>query len=372
MNYNALHTKEVFFILVLSTGLFNHVTIIPMLLESAARDSWLSVIVSVIPYSIFLLIVYYIAHNTRQENISAWLKEKYGAFAAGIIIVPLLIILFIHAALTLIDTSIWAGIYYLPRIPNPIISAILVISCYWISTRKLKELAVMSTIVLPMVVLLGFFIMGVNTNQKELEYLFPVFLNGYTPFLKGIAYSLSGLTEIYVIILLQHCIKAKVKLKQIALLGVVLTVLILGPLTGAIMEFGPVEARNLSFPAYEEWKLLKIGEFISRMDFLAMFQWISGAFFRIGLFMYIINHFFKRGKSRFLLPVLYLVIYGLTFLQFNTYDLNKFLYVYFLPVSLITVLAVMILLFVLVLIKKKRSYDRLEKTQSKQTGVEGS
>lgn len=220
----------------------------------------------------------------------------------------------------------------------------------------------MATIVLPLVVMLGFFIMSVNTTQKDIEYLFPLFLNGYVPFLKGIFYSLSGLTEIFVIILIQHHLTQKIKFKDIFLLGFVLIGLTVGPLSAAIMEFGPVEARNFAFPAYEEWKLLKIGEFISRLDFLAMFQWVSGAFFRIGLFMYIISQYLNKRKNKFFLPVLYLMIYGTTFLKLDTYDINRFLYIYFLPFCLILVVSFTSVLTIFVFLSKRKENKPHEKS----------
>lgn len=78
MNYNLLRAKEVFFIMVLSTGLFNHVILIPMLLEAAARDAWLSVLASVFPFLFFIWMIYYITKNTEQEKITNWLKNRYG------------------------------------------------------------------------------------------------------------------------------------------------------------------------------------------------------------------------------------------------------------------------------------------------------
>jgi spore germination protein KB len=362
LNYNLLRAKEVFFIMVLSTGLFNHVILIPMLLEAAARDAWLSVLASVFPFLFFIWMIYYITKNTEQEKITNWLKNRYGKFLAAMFVLPLLLILFVHASITFLDTSYWAEIYFLPTTPSFLISAVVLTSCYWLSTRTLKVLAIMATIVLPLVVMLGFFIMSVNTTQKDIEYLFPLFLNGYVPFLKGIFYSLSGLTEIFVIILIQHHLTQKIKFKDIFWLGFVLIGLTIGPLSAAIMEFGPVEARNFAFPAYEEWKLLKIGEFISRLDFLAMFQWVSGAFFRIGLFLYIINQYLNKRKSKFFLPFLFLMMYGTTFLKLDTYDINKFLYLYFLPFCLILVVSFTSVLTIFVFLSKRKENKPHEKS----------
>ena len=47
----------------------------------------------------------------------------------------------------------------------------------------------------------------------------------------------------------------------------ILVGLTLGPLIGAITEFGPNEATKQRYPAYEEWGLVTIGRYIEHLDF---------------------------------------------------------------------------------------------------------
>lgn len=74
--------------------------------------------------------------------------------------------------------------------------------------------------------------------------------------------------------------------------------LALGPLVGAIAEFGAEEAGKLKVPAHEQWKLLSLGIHITRLDFLSIFQWRSGAFIRISLCMFIVNQLLDRHQKR--------------------------------------------------------------------------
>src|SRR5690606_24383755 len=111
--------------------------------------------------------------------------------------------------------------------------------------------------------------------------LMPVFEHGLKPVLMGSMYVGGGLTELIVLLFMQHRLKKQVKYWHIVLLSLFLTFLVFGPTTGAIAEFGPVEASNLRYPAYEEWRLVKIGKYVQHVDFLSIHQWMSGAFARI-------------------------------------------------------------------------------------------
>ncbi|MDV2887964.1 spore gernimation protein, partial [Alkalihalophilus pseudofirmus] len=40
---------------------------------------------------------------------------------------------------------------------------------------------------------------------------------------------------------------------------------------------------NLRYPAYEEWRLVQVGKYIRHVDFLSIYQWLSGAFVRVSI-----------------------------------------------------------------------------------------
>jgi len=55
-------------LMILSTGLLNHVILIPNLLTAAGRDSWLSVIAAY-PISVILIcLIYYILKNSTDDG----------------------------------------------------------------------------------------------------------------------------------------------------------------------------------------------------------------------------------------------------------------------------------------------------------------
>ena len=81
------------------------------------------------------------------------------------------------------------------------------------------------------------------------------------------------MVELLLLLFLQHKVPQPIRYKHLAVAGILLTGLTIGPLIGAITEFGPVEASKQRFPPYEEWGIASLGKFIEHIDF---YLFISG------------------------------------------------------------------------------------------------
>ena len=62
----------------------------------------------------------------------------------------------------------------------------------------------------------------------------------------------------------------------------------LGTVDGSYRRFRTSSAMESRYPAYEQWMLVTITKYITHVDFLALYQWISGTLIRISLFLFII------------------------------------------------------------------------------------
>ena len=357
-----IRAREVFFLLILSTGLLNHVIIIPFLLDVAGRDAWLSVLISIVPYVLFMIMILFISRGTEQKKITIWIQEKFNGVLSKIIIAPFLFLLFINSYITIVDTTKWLSTYFLKEMSNFVIVIILVFSCFIISMLGLTRMILMSLIILPLVVILGFFIMGVNITEKDIHNLFPLLLNGYGPLVKGIIFASSGLLELYMVLLVQHHIREPIKFRSIFILGMIFIGLMFGPLSASIMEFGPVEAANLRFPAYEEWRLLQIGEYISKLDFLAMYQWMSGALIRIGLSMFLINEFINKKKNKYILPVFYIILLCVSLIPIDAVQFTRLVHFFYFPINVVVILLMITILSIFIMVSKKRGEKYDQKT----------
>lgn len=355
----GLGVFPIFCIMMLGIGLMNHVMVLPPLLQEAKRDAWISVLASLPLYLVWIIILYFIMKRTRQQAIMLWLRERYGVFASRLIQIFFLVYLFAMAAITLKDTIMWTHGTYLPRTPELVLSLSLMSLCFGATRAGIRAIAYVAGILLPFVILFGDFVMSANLPRKDYKLLTPVLENGVSPVLYGCMYVGGGLVELLIILLLQHQLSRKMRFWPLALLGVFLVGLILGPVTGAIAEFGPVVAASLRYPAFEEWRLVKIGRYIQHVDFLSIYQWLSGAFIRISVTVSLMAELLTDGRaSDDRRNVIYaigvcVILIALVSVPISDIQYLSFLRFVYLPASLVFATAMLIFLFALAFIPKR-------------------
>src|SRR5690606_38602967 len=203
-----------------------------------------------------------------------WLKQRYGSFVAYLFRSLFLLYAYLICLLTVKETVMWTHSMYLPRTPNVVLAIALVMLCIYAAYSGVKSIAIASGMLLPFVIVFGDFVMSSNLPEKDYSMLMPMLEHGITPVLEGLLFVGGGLAELLLILLVQHHFKSKVKLWMLILLGMFLIMLIIGPLTGAIVEFGPEIASRMRYPAYEEWRLVRLGKYIQHVDFLSIYQWM--------------------------------------------------------------------------------------------------
>ncbi|MGM0865162.1 MAG: endospore germination permease [Bacillota bacterium] len=338
MNQKMIQAIHIYILFIMSTGFMVHVLIIPALLSTSNRDAWLSVIFSTIPFILWILLVFYIykKFNTHDDIISL-LKRKLNQ--SGVFIIFSIVFgsyFLISAFITLKFTFFWTNANYTFEVPNFVIVLLFALICFYGSAKGIRSISTIAFLVFPIVSFFGFLVGFGNSKNKNYELLFPIFENGYTDFLQGLVYSCAGLFEMIFLLFLTSYMKDRLKIKWLILVGIILVFLILGPLVGAISQFGPEEAVKMRNPAYEQWKLLEISQHITRLDFLSIFQWLSGAFVRICLSLFIADKLFLLNKKKkWGLPILYLLLIIGACIPWNATSFFYFLQNYFFPLSLI-------------------------------------
>ncbi|WHP42355.1 endospore germination permease [Lysinibacillus boronitolerans] len=289
----SISILHVIFLSMTVIGLKNHVTIIPPLLDVAKRDGWLSVLFAggIVFFWLFLLV--YIQSKSNQEPIRDWLDSKIGKIGSTIVIYTIAIFLMIIAAFTMIETLQWVNTTFLPQTPVIILLFIYTILCILLVATSLQTIVILNVFVLFGVVIFGFFVAFTNMQVKDYELLRPFFEHGFQPVLRGMIFPASGFIELLMLLFLQHQFKERIRWYHFAIMLAILVGLTLGPLIGAITEFGPNEAAKQRYPAYEEWGLVTIGRYIEHLDFFSIYQWLTGTFIRVSFLLYIVADLLK-------------------------------------------------------------------------------
>ncbi|AVK84732.1 spore gernimation protein [Lysinibacillus sp. B2A1] len=346
----SISILHVIFLSMTVIGLKNHVTIIPPLLDVAKRDGWVSVIIGAVIIFFWLFLLVYIQSKSKQEPIRDWLDGTIGKTGSTIVIYSIAIYLIILAAFTMVETLQWVNTTFLPQTPVIILLFIYTILCILLVTTSLQTIVILNVFVLFGVVVFGFFVAFTNIQVKEYHLLLPLFEHGFSPVLKGMIYPTSGFIELLMLLFLQHQYKERIRWYHFGIMLFILMGLTLGPLIGAITEFGPVEAAKQRYPAYEEWGLVSIGRYIEHLDFFSIYQWLTGTFIRVSFLLYVVADLLKMTSDpkqiwKMLAPPFFFICLPLIILNENIFLKVKGNYIltatviFFFAISVLLVLA---------------------------------
>lgn len=290
-------TLQLYCIIIISIAITNHVLLIPVLLHYGKRDSWLGASLAVVPMLLMAGVIYFLVRRTKQGELIEWVRLRIGKWGTYLFRMILILICFTHAVVTIKDVTMWTHITYLPRTPIFMIMLLFIVFCFFAAREGIMAIAISSGILLPAVMILGYFVMGANFQYKDYTLLTPLFTHGYGPTLICVGLTCSASFEILSVLILQHHVRTRIRLRGLLILSMCVIGLTIGPLTGAIAIFGPFEAADLRYPAFEQWRMVTLGKYISHLDFLSIFQWISGACMRTSILMFISVDLMKVKKK---------------------------------------------------------------------------
>lgn len=347
--------------MMLTIGISNHVLLLPVLLQHAKRDAWVGASAAFAPLIVWICMLYVIIRKTEGRPLMKWLGESYGKTARFLVTAVAVICVFAAATVSLSDTVTWTNVSYLPLTPKFAIVLVLALMCFFAAKAGVRAIAITSGLLLPGVVLLGYFVAVANLQYKNYSLLTPLFTQGYKPALEAMAFTCgSGFELVFILFLQQHVSKA-VRMKGLMALGLILVGLTVGPLTGSIVLFGPFEAAEQRYPAFEQWRMVTMGKFISHLDFLSIYQWISGAFVRVSLMLFLIPDLMgvKNAKRRlYVLVASSVILIGFVLLPISDLKLLDAIAKWYYPgITAVNGLLVPVLL-VLVLLSRKKEGGR--------------
>lgn len=292
------------FVLLLFTGIFNHVIILPHLLGVAKRDSWVCVLISYVIFLFWIGVYSYIFSKNKQRlPLMRWLELRINKSIAKLIMLLFTMYILIIGIISFFDLIVIVNIHFLPLTATGVVIIPFLLLCIWAASSGLKTIVYTSAVLLPIVWLLGHFVAFSTMDEKDYSYLFPLFVDDEVSIIRGVLTVLGGGVDLLILFLLQQYFQKPISYLYLALTVTLLTGLVVGPTMGVLAAFGPSVAANLRFPAFDLWRLLTIGEYFSHVDALAVFQLLCGVVIRISLCMFLLPDMWiiQSSKRRTLL-----------------------------------------------------------------------
>jgi spore germination protein KB len=342
----VIYPVHVYFLLMLSTGFMVHVLMHPIVLTSSKTDSWVSVLCSFFPLMFWAIMIFHLSKKLEKKNIFTIINSLQPFISMSIKI--LLSLYFILTAfITCKYTGFWAKTNYTFQVPLIIMIIPFIAVCYYASLKGIKTIAAIAIFLLPLVIIFGLLVGIGNMKVKDYSMLLPLFENGYKGLFLGLMYTCASFFEVIYLLFFTPFLKNQIRLKTFLPVVLIIFLLALGPLVAAISMFGAEEAAKMKVPAYEQWKVLTLGRNITRLDFLSIFQWFSGAFIRISLSMFIVTQLFSYKKNLVVLLSIYAVLTIAVSVPWDFQSFFSFLYSFYYPASLIFFIFIFVLLFLL-------------------------
>ncbi|OAS14924.1 GerAB/ArcD/ProY family transporter [Paenibacillus oryzisoli] len=275
--------------LLLSLGISNHVLTIPHLLQAAKRDAWFSILLAYLALIGWSLILYLILKSMGKLSLHLWLKGRVGKLGLSIVSASIALYLIAAGIMIVFDTTLNVSIYFLPRTPNFVVILSFIFLAYMAAKAGLKTIIYMSTMLLPIVWMLGIGVSLMTKSSKDYGMLHPLLKEGLVSQLSGGVVVFGGSIDLMILLLIQHKMTKPLNYGVIFIVLTLLIGLIMGPTLGSLAAFGPYQAANLRFPAFEQWRLVMLGRQISHVDFLAVFQLMAGSIVRTALVIHLIS-----------------------------------------------------------------------------------
>ncbi|MBD2865526.1 GerAB/ArcD/ProY family transporter [Paenibacillus oceani] len=354
-------------ILMLMNGLTDHVIINPLLLDASGRDAWIAVICTAFWFLPWCALIVYIMRSANGERIQPWLAKQTSPVISWLLLTPIILQLYLIGGMTVEQTVTWTATNYLPATPTSVLTIVLVLVCLYAANYGLKAIAISSGILLPTVIGLGFFVAIANIPEKDYGMLKPFLENGWKPVYHGMVFAGGSFSELFLILLLQHRLKSGIKSWKLMLLALILIYITLGPIVGAITEFGPQEAAKQMVSPYEQWRLVRLGDYIEHVDFLSVYQWLAGATVRISVAMFLLADLLPIHSPK----VRQLFLWGLTLsyvgcILFTNSQNALYLRIYqsYFPITLVVTLLLSVVTTGIAFWSRKKGEIRHERTDS--------
>ena len=203
-NSTKITLLQGYMIILMATGLLNHVIIIPLLLSASGRDAWIVVILVIVVSPLWIVCLSYIIRDMNGDAFKDWLQRHFGSLLSVCLVFSYSVLLWMMGLISLKDTITWTVASYMPQIPVLVLTGATLFGCLFAANAGLRSIAIVSGVLLPFVVMLGYLVMAANFQFKNYKLLLPILEFGTSPIWKGIPYAAGGLLELMGIMMFQH------------------------------------------------------------------------------------------------------------------------------------------------------------------------
>ncbi|MCZ8520896.1 MULTISPECIES: GerAB/ArcD/ProY family transporter [Paenibacillus] len=257
----------------------------------AKQDAWLAVLIGMgAGLPLFLLYAALYRRHGYQSLIGC-LQALFGKPLGNLVSILYMVYFFYIAARVLRDFGGLLLSSILPLTPMEVVNFVMVIPVIYACLLGIETIGRVGEIFLGVIVLLGLLsiFLLVASDVIHLENLMPPFVNGWKPVLQtAFPQTLTfPFGETVVFTMLLPCLNKPHLARRVGMAAILISGLALSFIIAAnISVLTAYGAENATFPLLKTLGKIRLGEFIERLEVIAIITLIIGGFFKITVFLY--------------------------------------------------------------------------------------
>lgn len=352
---------ETLFLIIMTLPIMGHVVILPLMIDVAGKDAWISILISLPVALVFAYIIYRIRLNHPDFNISELLHFLIGKWFGGIVILLFVLYFLFLTILSFAALVDMVFIEFLPETPRIALIIWFLLFFIFAGTKGIKRIALTAGVLTIIGMVTGHTVTILDTPKKDWSELLPILEFGWSPALLGALILIS----IWIELLLLLCLPIKnIYEKRIFLLwiiGILINVLTMASTTtGVITIFGLGQADNFEYPAQEIVRIINLG-FIDRFDIYGMILMTFGVYIRCSLYFRIAYEIsISQASSKWVKRTLFsgfivIIFFGTLYLSKEHLRIKEAIIVY---IYMIVLFPIPFLILFISQMKKKREIHK--------------
>jgi spore germination protein KB len=265
-----------------------HLLYIPVITYHAGRDSWIALLLTIIPAIMIGFILSVLAQRFKGRSLVEYTQLILGKWVGKLFVVLFLLYFFHEVTLSIRGFGEFYTSAITPRTPIGVfLIAILILASYSIR-NGLEVLARTNQAFLVFMIPIGIIASILSHNNKDYRNFLPVLENGLDSVLLGTLSITSVFSSIFVLSMVFSSVSTVKSLKKYTIVTMLILIgMFVGPVTGVIAIFGEERAIGLYFPTFQILRDIEIGA-LQRLDLIGVMLWSLGSFTKVALFLYAI------------------------------------------------------------------------------------
>lgn len=332
------------------------------LAEYAKQDAWLAGLVA-ISCSLLIVFLYLELHKLYPRLMFVDMTKKIlGTWIGTFVAVLYFLFSVLLTSIVLRNASDFLQAQMMPETPLYALQILLLAAVVVALLYGIETMARGAEIFFPIVVIVVIAPVLLTVNNVDFNHFKPFLGHGVQQVADGTLFMLAiPFLELVLFLPLLPVINKTKKKRTYFLFGVLSGGLIIFTVAMVtLLTIGVDLAAALNFPSYFAAKKIKMGDFLQRIESVIAIQWIITSFVKIAVCMYISLFLFKQllrleHYHIYVVPMSYIVLALSHAIPVNTSSIRAFAGGTWIPLTFFLGIVVPLLLYVVGLIRKKRS-----------------